>query len=436
MLLPSFFERTITKMPAYERLMADFTSKGYTVGRCVRSHYNSDLRLAQIPTDEIKAYLTAELSGCHKEYVEYVKDRPAEFDKQFFKDCIASNYYALEFEQNVFEWMKEDFIDEELVMCAMIRAVNMRYVDRRGECDDWFYSVYHRKPELLTYDMYVLGARCFASKLRDGNRFLAITPEEYRTQEYYAALCTMNNSPVMEDIPTEVLTDAFLIRLINASPENVSCFTQEALERKAPMAGRQELVKYWQAVILLDGYLIREIPLNDERVEFFLSVYDKDSGEYDIGFKSRYKEYLREKNGTKAPNDRSTRLAAMATLAGALSGMSTDGAVDLGNNVAQATTNRTTGLPIQYYGRVPKEFAKKYDKEEYLLEIYKKLGIQVLGERDYFYYSVVLPEEATVANEGYGSYRLEINGEPVISYIDRGPFYDRSVHVTDIRCTL
>ncbi|MCR5572366.1 MAG: hypothetical protein K6F57_01160 [Candidatus Saccharibacteria bacterium] len=413
--------------------MADFTSKGYTVGRCIRSCYNSDLRLAQIPTDEIKSYLTAELSGCHKEYVEYVKDRPAEFDKQFFKDCIASHYYALEFEQNVFEWMKEDFIDEELVMCAMIRAVNMRCVDRRGECDDWFYSVYHRKPELLTYDMYVLGARCFASKLRNGkNRFLAITPEEYRTQEYYAALCTMNNSPVMEDIPTEVLTDDFLILLIDASPENVSCFTQEALERKVPMVG----IKYWQVVIRLNGYLIREIPLNDERVEFFLSVYGKDSSEYDIGFKRRYKEYLRKKSDAKAPSDRSTHLAAMTALAGAFSGISTDDVVDLGNNVAQATTNRTTGLPIQYYGLVPEEFAKQYDKEEYLLKIYEKLGIQVLGKRDYFYYSVVLPEEATVTDDGYGSYRLEINGEPKISYIDRGSFYDRSVHVTDIRCAL
>ncbi|MBO4855314.1 hypothetical protein J5500_02845 [Candidatus Saccharibacteria bacterium] len=423
-------------MPTYVSLNHQFHEKGYTVGNCLERYFESDLPLGRVPTRDKKDYLIKNLSGSHDEYIQYVSARPDIFDKQFFKDCIASHYYALEFEKNIFEWMADEFIDEELVMCAMIRAINMRYVDRRGECDDWFYSVYKRRPDLLTYDMYVLGARCFARKLRDGNRFLTITPDKYRTEEYYAALCMMNSSPVTEDIPAEILTDGFLIGLINASAENVKCFTEEILERELPMQGMAEKVKVWQAIVMLDGYLIRDIPLNEERIEFFLSHYDKDSGEYEYGFKRNYKIYLRKKNGTKAPDNSSTELAAMMSLFGAMSGMSGDEAIDLGSEFAQNMTNRKTGLPISMGPRVPKEFAKKYDKEEYLLEIYKKLGIQVLGERDYYYYDVILPEGATVNRGGYGKYCLKIGDEVVVEYRDVGPFYDRSVEVCSINCTL
>ena len=435
MLISSIFTKTIEEMPAYKRLEQEFTNKGYTFGNRGHSHYKSDLRLSEVPAKDIKSYLTTELSGCHKEYVQYVSARPDEFNRQFFKDCIASNYYALEFDDNIFEWMDEKFIDEELVMCAMFRAINMRYTERRGECDEWFYSVFKRKPDLLTYDMYVLGARCFANKIRGENKFLSITPEYYRTIEYYVALCTMNSSPVMEDIPTEILSDGFLIGLINASRNNIECFTEEALEREVPMEGQTERVKIWQAVVMLDGYSISHIPLNDERVEFFLSHYDKDSYEYD-SFKRRYKQYLREKNEVKTPDNSSTRLSAFMALGLAMSGATLDDAVDAGNGLSEALTNRKAELPIEYRGRVPAEYAKIYDREEYLLEIYKKLGIQVVGERDYYYYNVVLPEGSTVVRNGYGRYRLEVDGEIALEYSDMGPFYDRSVEVYNIHCTL
>lgn len=66
----------------------------------------------------------------------------------------------------------------------MLRSINMRYVDRRGDCEEWFYSVYRRKPQVLTQDLYILGARCFAAKRFDENKFLDITPEKFRTPEF------------------------------------------------------------------------------------------------------------------------------------------------------------------------------------------------------------------------------------------------------------
>ncbi len=111
------------------------------------------------------------MSGVKKDIVEYVKSHPEEFDRQFFKDHIETNYVSLEFKNNDFEYMPLEFIDEEMVLCAMFKSIDMRYVERRGECDDWFYSVYRRKPEVLTKELYILGARCFAEKINGENKF-------------------------------------------------------------------------------------------------------------------------------------------------------------------------------------------------------------------------------------------------------------------------
>ncbi|MBQ8044255.1 MAG: hypothetical protein IJ272_08975 [Clostridia bacterium] len=403
----------------------------------------SKIRFEDIP----KKYRTREffihaLSGAHEDIVEYVKTHPDEFDKQFFKDHIATNYYSLEFGLNDFEYMPLDFIDEEMVACAMFRAIDARYVERRGDFDNWFYSVYRRKPEILTQELYTLGARCFATKRGGKNKFLEITPEKYRTTEYYFALCLKNSTPVMEDIPESMLTTSFLISLLNDSPENIQCFTEESLEREAPMAGKGT-VKLWQAAVLLDGYQIKNVPLNEERVEFFLSTYDKDTSEYAYGFKEHYKRYIRKKNSTPEPENVTTELAGMVTLVGAMLGMDVNSAIDLGTDVKNGLTDdmnvlsgRKVLLPIHYAYRVPKEYSKKYDREEYLLEIYKKIGIQVLQKADHDYYSVVLPENLSVIRDDYGYWIKNSNEETLIHYYARGPFYDRTVTVDQINVTL
>lgn len=449
----------ITELQAYKRLEEMFEQKGYsrgikddmpiycwdnvhcipenlTPGHYVYANSYGKIKFRDIPEKyRTREFFLHALSGAYEDIVEYVKAHPEKFDKQFFKDHIETDYYGLEFALNDFEYMPLEFIDEEMVACAMFRSVNMRYVDRRGDCDDWFYSVYRRKPEVLTQELYILGARCFAAKRNGKNNFLDITPEEYRTPEFYFALCLNNSTPVMEDIPESVLTTNFLVSLLNDNTENIQCFSESALEKEAEMTGRGT-IKFWQAAVINDGYQIRNIPLNDERVEFFLSIYDKDSSEYEYGFKDHYKRYLREKNSTPEPENHASELAGMMTLAGALSGMNSDLAIDLGTDIMNAATDRQSMLPIHYANRVPTEYSKKYDKEEYLIEVYKKIGIQVLQEADHYYYSVILPENVSIVRDDYGYCVKDSNGETLLHYYDRGPFYDRTVTVDKINVTL
>lgn len=450
----------ITELQAYKRIEEMFEKKGYsrgikddmpiycwdnfpcipenlTPGHYVYANGHGKIKFRDIPEKyRTREFFLHALSGVYKDIVEYVKTHPKKFDKQFFKDHIETDYYGLEFALNDFEYMPLEFIDEEMVACAMFRSVNMRYADRRGDCQDWFYSVYRRKPEILTQELYIIGARCFAVKRNGKNNFLDITPEEYRTPEFYFALCLNNNTPVMEDIPESVLTTNFLVRLLNDNTGNIQCFSESALEKEVEMIGRGT-VKFWQAAVIKDGYQIRNIPLNDERVEFFLSIYDKDSSEYEYGFKDHYNRYIREKNSILEPESRASELSEMMTLAGALSEISSDSAIDWGTDIMNAATDRQSMLPIHYDNGVPEEYSKKYDREEYLLEIYKKIGIQVSQKADYLYYNVILPENISIVRVGYGYYCIkDSNGKPLLYYYDRGPFYDRTVRVDKINIIL
>lgn len=309
----------ITDLPAYQRISAKFISGEFQRGNVNRmpiysyeygsggkltpGHYVDGISYSKIHLCDVpKEFLTRDffvhaLCSVHKDVVAYVKERlGTEFDREFFKEHIATKQYALEFDENCFEYMPLDYIDEEMVSCAMIEAVVRRFIDRRGDFDDWFYSVAKRKPEVLTQDFWTLGARLFAKKMPNGkNNFLEMTPEKYRTKEYYFAMCLANDTPVMEDFPEEVLSTPFLIALINDSVENIACFSENALEREVPMTGQTEKVKIWQAVLLIDGCRVRNIPLNDERVEFFLDHYSEDSSEYRFGFKDHYKRWLNKK---------------------------------------------------------------------------------------------------------------------------------------------
>lgn len=445
------------QLPAYTKMEQAFVHKGYTIGTKddlpiyswnntnrakTPGHYVDAINYGKIKFKDVpEEYRTREfflhaLSGIRKDIIEYIKVRPERFDKQFFKDHIATNYHGLEFELNDFEWMPLEFIDDELVMCAMFRSINMRYADRRGDCDAWFYSVHRRKPEVLTEELYVLGARCFASKVHGTNHFLEITPEKYRTREYYFALCLQNDTPVMEDIPESVLDDSFLVSLLNENLENIKSFSESALERELSTTGGEK-AKAWQVAVILDGYRIRDIPLNDERIQFFLSKYDKDSSEYEYGFKEHYKNYLRQKNKTPTPKDTATEFAGMVAMASLMGGADPNFAIDFAGDMMKATTKRQSMLPIHYCQRVPEQYSKKFDREEYLLEIYKKIGIEILGEANYYYYNVLLPDEVTVEEDDYDSYVLKTNeGEALLRYYDRGPFYDRSVKVDIIYITL
>ncbi|MCI9177002.1 MAG: hypothetical protein HFJ28_00035 [Clostridia bacterium] len=455
----------ITDLPAYKRISQKFETgefeqgtvnrmpiysyEGEMQGTLTPGHYvdaisYGKIRFADIPSQYLtRDFFVHALSSVHKDVLACVKSHlGSQFDREFFKEHIATKQYALYFEENCFEYMPLDYIDEEMISCAMLEAVSRRYVERRGDFEDWFYSVAKRKPEVLTQDFWTLGARLFAAKRNGKNRFLEITPKEYQTAEYYFAMCLENSTPVMEDFPKEILTTKFLVCLINDNVRNISSFTEEALEKEILFKDLQtnmtSVVKFWQAAILNEGYVIREIELNDERVAYFLTHYDKDSLEYRIAFKDLYKGYLKQKQqaAIEKPQRNDEQLVAGLTLAIAMSSGIDEG-VDTANSYVRNRANRMSKLPIRYSGFIPGKFSKKYDEEEYLCEIYKKLGIEIIQESDSYYYEVKLPQNLEIEySESSGRYLLKNDDKVLLEYLDLSPFYDRSVHVVQINCSL
>ena len=445
----SFYAERVKALSAYKELEKQFNEKGYTKGvgqwgsRSVAEgtagYYIDQLKHRRVEIEDIPDDLRTEVllysaSGCKKEVYDYIESHPGQFNRQFWKDATSADYYNIMFEDhNIFEIMPDEYLDEEMAMCAMFAAIEMRYVERRHECDGWFYTVYRRKPEILTREMYILGARCFASKHGDENEFLAITPEEYRVPEYWLALCLSNDSPVMTDVPADILTESFLMTIFLSDNDTIRGFTEEALERDVVF--KEKTAKMWQAAILQSGYTIRDIPLNEERIAFFCSNYDKDSHEYEYAFKDHHKAYLRKQKGEPTPGKSSILLAATLALGSAMGGESADKAIDEASEVLSSMRKNQASLPIHLRGRVPNEYCKKYDKEEYLLEIYKKLGIQVIEELDYFYYSVELPDTLKIVSDKFG--RCLKKGKKILLHFrDVGPFYDREVYVDEVNVNL
>lgn len=277
----------------YKNIMTGDLDTGYYVGKIAYQQ----IKFCDVPLKfRTRDFFINTLSAAQPDVLDYVKKHLVEeFDRQFFKDYIESNLYALSFDENCFEYMPIEYLDEELISCAFLAAVEKRYSDRRGDFKDFFYSVARRNPEVLTQDFWTLGARLFASKINGVNKFLNITPEKYRTKEYYFAMCLRNNTCVMEDIPKEILTTEFLLELINESIYNIKCFTAEALEKKAFFSDKKEKMKFWQVAIKSNGFLAKDIPLNSKRVDFFFENYSKDSNEYKNGYCRVYTKYLEDR---------------------------------------------------------------------------------------------------------------------------------------------
>lgn len=274
-------------------------TQNLTTGHFVNGIEYSKIHFEDVPKEfRTRDFFLYALSGVHHDVVSYVKEHlGTEFDRKFFKDHIATDNFSLSFAQNCFEYMPIEYIDEEMVSCAMLKCIDSRltFLDRRTDNDDWFFSVAKRKPNVLTQDLWILGARCFARKENNKNEFLDITPDKYKNEEYYFAMCAANTTPVMEDFPKEILTTNFLLTLLNYDIDNIKSFSDDTLEEIVPIEGSDEKIKFWQYAILKDGYLILYIPLNDERINFFISHYPEGSHEYRTSFRDVYSLYLKRK---------------------------------------------------------------------------------------------------------------------------------------------
>ena len=370
----------------------------------------------------------------------YIKDNIEQFDREFFKDLLESNEYATNFRENCFAIMPLEYIDEE--MCSLAILNTLDWSDYA-----WFYSTYERKPEALTADLWKLAARLYET---DENKILNITPEEYKDVEYYKERCCTNyncgseiaswKDKIMDSVPQEILTPEFLVDLLVDSLENIAMFNEKALETKISYSDTSsgEIVTetIWQFVVKLNGDFIRHIELNDERIEYFLKHYDKDSDEYNYAFKDKYKAYKKKKEKPKAYAEQMTRIGnyyrsvAELTLLGVLDGKEPVQAID---DMTEATRNvQQAFLPIRYKERVPAELCKQYDSEEYLELMYNLLGIEIIEERDDLFYRVNMPEEWTVTNKGYLNYVKDKDGEDVITYFYNSLIYDRDAYVRSV----
>lgn len=462
----------ITDLEAYYSLLNTFWERGYSIGdedempelddyeylKCKREStagyvylFNKNIiKLENIPEKYLTRKFFLHVNNL-KDVEKYINSHRKKFNKRFYKNRIETVDYV---HKEDFEVIPLDLIDEELAMCAMLKSIREDFISSI----DWFYTVAKRKPEVLSKELYILAAACLQKEC-DVKKIIDILPKEYLTSEFYFAICLGKGKDMLKCVPKEFLTTEFLIKMLNFDMNKIGDFSEEILEREVanpedsiPKLQIETIIKdikqkgislkklkIWQIAIIIKGDLIKEIDLNEERIKFFLSIYDKDSLEYEYGLKRNYKEYLRETDPSKcipirARND--AKMSGMIALSSLMSGKDIESAITDGNDVMNMLTDHKTLLPIKYAYSVPEKYCKKYDKEEYLLEIYKKLGIKVIEEISPYYYNVILPNNYCIDEDGYGCTLKDQNGKSLIHYYDRGPFYDRSVKVDKIFVTL
>ena len=376
---------------------------------------------------------------------DYIKNNIEKFDRNFFKNLIMTDSRSLIFDRNCFAIMPIEYIDEEMVSLAILSGTNWN-------SNKWLLTVYKRKPQVISEDVWKLAARLYGG--RTFSDILTITPKEYQDKEWYQELfkCGYNcgcrcdgrdtylnkddRTVFMDCVPKEVLTSDFLMELLKDNPKNIGKFSEYALETEINVGidkdGNLIKKKIWQFAIEKDGDLINSIDLNEERVLYFKSLYDKDSFEY-FFFKNHYRDWKRSQQPKKQNSNTNVGFVLMDAMLYAMEGDAPSKAID--NEVKRnrdSMRQSTDLLPILYNGPVPDEYKKEYDSEEYLLMMYEKCGIKVLEEYDRLLYRVELPENFTIEYDGYFGAVRDNNGTEIISFNRDDKFYDRSAGVTMI----
>lgn len=132
----------IRELPAYKELVKQFNKNGYTrgveqwksrsTGRGTAGYYidkidSGGVKIEDIPSNLLQEVLLYSASGCHKAVYDYIRQHPEQFDRQFWKDATSADYYNILFEDhNIFDIVPDEYLDEEMAMCAMFAAIDMR----------------------------------------------------------------------------------------------------------------------------------------------------------------------------------------------------------------------------------------------------------------------------------------------------------------------
>lgn len=414
--------------------------KDRTPGLCALLLSYNKGRLSDVPvSSRTKEFFIKTFTN--KDVNEYIRTHLNEFDRDFFKDLIATNSYSTMFDDNCFNVMPLEYIDEEMCSIAAFNSSDWSNVR-------WFHTVYKRKREAITKDIFMLAARLYPTLSESDHLILNMCPEEYKDDEFYFEVLTgrnlnrltvdENKNTFMDYVPEKYFNGEFLMNVVNTSPSSLLKFNERALNVKVKydFNGSTLEEELWKYCIRKNGELVEFLPLNDEVINFFLINYSKDSSEYKWSFKNRYKEYKLKHEKRKEydrVNERvnnETMSSAIRVLAGSMSSESFNNVVDNESNARRLDT--TTILPIKYEGNVPNEYRKEYDSEEFLELMYNRLGIKILEQRDYFFYTVILPEGWVVERDGYYNYVKNENNELMISYFYDSKFYDMDAYVNRI----
>lgn len=214
-----------------------------------------------------------------KDVYDYVINHINEFDREFFRDLIATDHYALCFSNNAFEAMPLEYIDSEMIDLAFLSANNW-------SDSDWFQSVVRRKPEAISYQGWLCAARYFTSVYN----ILDVIPEEYKTEILYLEImsccynCGMSlrreKEKTIEHIPEAIFTEDFLKKVLSLDIENIGRIPEKYMDVVLDFKGK--LFKVWEVGIIAEPKTIDLIKPNWERIEFFKKVYGDDSFYYNL----------------------------------------------------------------------------------------------------------------------------------------------------------
>ena len=236
----------------------------------------------------------------------YIKNHQEEFDKQFYKDLIVTNEMSTKYITNCFSVMPLEYIYEEMCSIAIIYSTNYNSYS-------WFFTVVKRKPTVLTEELWKLATRLYANPHEIGMALVKLVPEKYRDKEFYKEMCKCNffngrgivggKGKITKLVPRKILNGEFLLDLLMDSLRNITTFSEEDLEKEYEYIKNGHIFKerMWEYTIRADGNMIMYIDLNEERIEFFLKRYSKDSPEYRHFFKDKYEQYLLQQKKDMTP---------------------------------------------------------------------------------------------------------------------------------------
>lgn len=323
----------------------------------------------------------------YEETFEYIKNHIEEYDRQFFKDLIETHFILVNFEdRNIFSIMPLEYIDEEMCLLAFLNNGIMS--------GNWFREVYKRKPEVLTERLWKLAARFYVLSVQDAIDLIRVTPKEYKDYDFYQELCSMGShlfgakENVTDAIPPEILTPQFLLELILKESDNISSFSESALNTVLSYKKNQYIInenyakafpktititqKAWQMALMDNAINIWYVKPNDEKLKFFLRYYPEGTEEYN--------EYIVGEENIIS-EEKPIKLNSV-----------TESDCNAIREVLRESKHEIARLPRKYVGEF---FDNEKESETYMLEIYEKIGIifddnyDTVGPNNYL---VLLPE--------------------------------------------